>query len=71
MAVREGGVYRREKDGAEKQLSGPTREQRFGAHATHPSKKIKATKATAAKVTDAGKSTPVKDADNADSSTDA
>lgn len=37
MAVREGGVYRREKGGTEKRVSGPTSDQALGAHAVHPS----------------------------------
>ena len=71
MAVRQGGVYRREKDGTEKQVSGPTREQRLGAHAHHPSQQPVEKPVARSSKPAAGKPTPVKDADNAESSTDA
>lgn len=71
MAVREGGVYRREKGGTEKRVSGPTSDQALGAHAKHPSKQAAAAKASdpaQAGATSAAKSTGVKEQGDAKSS---
>ena len=71
MAVREGGVYRREKGGTEKRVSGPTPDQALGAHAVHPSQ-AKATAKAAPESPKAGatsaKSTGVKEQGDAKSS---
>ncbi|RXE48703.1 hypothetical protein [Chromohalobacter israelensis] len=71
MAVRQGGVYRREKGGKQTQVVTPTRDQRLGAHARHPSQQPVEKPATRSTKAAVEKSTPVKDADNADSTTDA
>lgn len=70
MATRQGGVYRRE-NGKKKRVVAPPREQRFGAHAHHPSTPAPqpATKSSAPK--GGGKSTPVKETDDADTATGA
>lgn len=73
MATRQGGVYRRQK-GELEQVVKPPEEQRFGAHAEHPSqRKTEAPGAAPSKTnTSAAKSSaPVKGKDDADTATNA
>lgn len=71
MGTRQGGVYRREK-GKITQVSEPTKEQRFGAHAEHPSASkaaVPATEPSKAIATTVKSSTGVKEVSNANPAT--
>ncbi|MFI0472968.1 hypothetical protein ACGLWX_09665 [Halomonas sp. HMF6819] len=69
MPSQQGGRWRRDKNGELKQVEQPTQEQKFGAHAEHPSKAV-APKAAPSKATSGAKSTAKdKGADNGKSGT--